>query len=79
LSHRLLPPFEPQPLKILLDQVVIFGSYPGSIDILKPEKKRSVAKVRRFPSYESGISVAEVHRPGRTGGEAGSHGKSLRL
>ena len=63
----------------LLDQVVISGSNPGPINVLKPEEKDSIAMVRRFPGHESGISVAEVHWPGRTGGEAGSHGKSLRV
>ena len=79
LSHGLLLPLEPHPLKILLDQAVIFGSNPGPINVLKPEEKHSIAMVRRLPGYESGIRVAEVHGPGRTGGEAGSHGKSLRV
>ncbi len=79
LSHGLLLPFEPHPLKVLLDQVIISGSNPGPINVLKPEEKDSIAMVRRFPGHESGISVAEVHWPGRTGGEAGSHGKSLRV
>ena len=79
LSHGLLSPLESHPLKILFDQVVVFGSYPGPVNVLKPEKKHSILTGRSLPGYESGISVAEVHGPCRAGGEAGSHGKSLRV
>ena len=79
LSHGFLSPLESHPLKILFDQVVVFGSYPGPVNVLKPEKKHSISTVRSLPGYESGISVAEVHGPCRAWGEAGSHGKSLRV
>ena len=66
-------------MKILFDQLVVFRSYPGSVNVLKTEKKHTISTVRSLPGYESGISVAEVHWPCRAGGEAGPHGKSLRV
>ena len=62
LSHGLLSPLESHPLKILFDQLVVFRSHPGSVNVLKTEKKHTISTVRSLPGYESATSSTSPTR-----------------